>query len=198
MSWGNNFLNPLFIHLWNQNHHLPSGDVLQVKWTEVWKSSAWSQCYSLPHFSPVHWWWLCSMLDDSSQCSVDMDSVCSLSVLRGAVPSSKPTGPHFAEELPLGRSADSLLLKKLPAEHPWPSRLGHWLTTMNHFLCLMVFFIAFFRVGGSEPQPLIYKVIGDKNIAKKEKGLCWLCGVCFVGPEVTLHWLYMEMWGKHT
>lgn len=169
MSCVNHFLNPLFIHLWNQNHHLLFGDVLQVKWTEVWKSSARSQHYFLPLLPS------CSLtralFHVGRLFSVDMDSVCSLSVLRGAVPSSKPTRPQFAEELPLDRSADSLLPKKLPAEHPWPSRFGHGLTTMNHFLCLMVFFIAFFRVGGSEPQPLIYKVIGDKNIAKKEKGL---------------------------
>lgn len=49
---------------------------------------------------------------------------------------------------------------------------------MNHFLCFMVFFLAFLRVGGSEPQPLISKVVGDNNVAKKEKGL------------------YMEVWGS--
>lgn len=62
----NHFLNRLLIHLWNPNHHLPFGDVLQVKWTEVWKPSAWSQCCSFLYFSPVHWQGLCSRSDDSS------------------------------------------------------------------------------------------------------------------------------------
>lgn len=54
---------------------------------------------------------------------------------------------------------------------------------MNHFLCFMVFFIAFLRVGGSEPQPLIYKVVGDKNIAKKEKGFADSVGSALWGQR---------------
>lgn len=125
-------------------------------------------------------------------------TLCAYCLSSGPVPSSKPTGLQFAEELPLGRFADSLLPKKLPAEHPWPSRLGHGLTTMNHFQCFMVFFLAFLRVGGSEPQPLIYKVIWDKNRAKKEKGaLLTLWGLhCRARGNSPLA-LYGDVWEAH-
>lgn len=96
------------------------------------------------------------------------DAVCSLGPGEQC-PDPSPQDLSLQERPPLGLSADSFPHKKLPPKHPWPSLLGHGLTTMNHFLCLIVLFIAFSRVGGLEPQPLIYKVIGDKKYSKERK-----------------------------
>lgn len=76
---------------------------------------------------------------------------------------------NLQKRLPLGPSADLLPHKKLPPEYPWPSLLGHRLTTMNCYQCLIILFTAFSRVGGLEPQPLIYKVIGETKIKQRKE-----------------------------
>lgn len=98
------------------------------------------------------------------------DAACSLS-LQGAWPPS-PCDHSSVKEAPIQDTAESPHRGKINfLSISWPSLLSFRLTVMNHFLCLILLFTVLCRVGGLEPQPLIYKVVGKTKIKQREVAL---------------------------
>lgn len=48
---------------------------------------------------------------------------------------------------------------------------------MNRFLCLIILFMVVYRVGGLEPQALIYKVIGKTEVKQRKETGQLVCEV---------------------